>query len=323
MSNYTRPEVNQSLNYEQASGLIANADVLLTEDIQQILAAVDYQHVKKTEAEKFYYTFKPADRNMIRKSGQQGKIGWYDPATGTTTTNPTDARAIAICQLYLGQKRKCAYTHVQADILDMQVEHFVPNGGDKPDNWLLVLSNVNMNRKQSSMADFIDRHRHVEDKEAFIAKEEKRKAKNEANRDRKEMILDMTEDELRAFTPGNAKEWEYVHRAVGMSSLQKFRLTTDGVQRSGGSQGNYKEVLNTIALEYLHGSKELARQIYDTCRAGADMYVNGKIQNDAYVNVLCDAIELSNHQYVKYNRKKFTKRLLTGKKALYKWPNVK
>lgn len=323
MTSYIRPVVNQSLDYEQASGLIANADVLLTEDIKQILTAMNYQHVKKTEAEKFYYTFKPADRYQIRKSGQQGKIGWYDPATGTITTSPTDARAIAICQQYLGQKCRCAYTHVEADILDMQVEHFVPNGGDKPDNWLLVLSNVNMNRKQSSMADFIDRHRHVEDKEAFIAKEEKRKAKNEANRDRKEMILDMTEDELRAFTPGNAKEWEYVHRAVGMSSLQKFRLTTDGVQRSGGSQGNYKEVLNTIALEYLHGSKELARQIYDTCRAGADLYINGKIQNDTYASILCDAIELSNHQYVKYNRQKFTKSLLTGKKALYKWQNLK
>ena len=46
-------------------------------------------------------------------------------------------------------------------------------------------------------------------------------------------------------------------------------IDKDGVARPGGSQGNYKEVLNTVLTEYLLGDKELARQIYRTVRIGA------------------------------------------------------
>ena len=105
-----------------------------------------------------------------------------------------------------------------------------------------------------------------------------------------------------------------------MSSLQPFRLTKAGVARPGGSQGNYKEVLNTVLNEYLRGDKELARQIYRVIRIGAAKYVNGEINNTDYVEIMCEMIELSNHQAVKYNREKFTAKVLRN---TYSWPNLK
>jgi len=105
-----------------------------------------------------------------------------------------------------------------------------------------------------------------------------------------------------------------------MSSLQPFRLTKKGVARAGGSQGNYKEVLNTVLQEYLYGDKNLAAQIFHTVRSGADRYVRGFINNTDYVEMMCAAIELSNHVAVEYNKEKFTAKVLRN---TYSWPHLK
>jgi len=322
MPTNNRPTVNQQLTWEEASNLVKNKDVIASGDPLTIRRAIPGWN---TPAPGFIHQWHdlPTDtKAMIRKSGQQAQTGWYDPATNKLTKNPTDIRGQSIYKLWLCQAKKCAYTHVECDILDMQLEHVNPGGGDHPTNWLLVKSNVNMNRKRTDLTKWVAKweKKVAKGKAHFEAEYNKKELKNAANRLVKERILSMTEDELREFTPSKAKEWEYVHRAVGMSSLGTHRLLKNGEIRAGGSQGNYKEVLNTIALEYLHGDKELAQQMYRTAKAACADYLNGKTQNDTYVHILADTIELSKHQWVKYNREKFTKKVLRN---TYKWPNVK
>ena len=331
MSNSKRkPSVPQNLSWEEALGVVNNKEALLTGDVIEIRQAMGFKNVASRFAPTdFYKSLSVDDRNMVRKSGQakemhneQGFKGWWDPSSRSWTENPTPARGVEICRMYLSQGGRCAYSHVPCDITDMQIEHVRPGAGDIPSNWLLVKSNINMNRKRTKLKTWVNKWEKAvaQGREEFIASLKKKQKKNADNNERAEMILAMSEDELRAFTPANAKEWEYVHRAVGTSSLQKKRLLTNGETRSGGSQGNYKEVLNTIAMEYLHGDKELAAQIFRTVRAGADQYVDGKINNDTYASIMCDAIELSNHQWMKYNREKFINKIV---KTTYTWPNVK
>ena len=327
MPNTNRPTVNQQLTWEEATNLVKNKSVIASEDAYTIRQAIPGwnssvpEHLTYRTFCENYDALPSATKAMIRKSGQQSQTGWYCPFEGLTK-NPTDGRGKQIYKLYHCQRGRCAYTHVECDILDMQIEHVVPGGGDDPYNWLLVKSNVNMNRKRTNLTKWVAKweKKVAKGKAHFEAEYAKKELKNNANRLVKELILGMTEDELREFTPSKAKEWEYVHRAVGMSSLGTHRLLKNGEVRAGGSQGNYKEVLNTVALEYLHGDKELAEQMFRTAKAACTQYLNGKIQNDTYVNILADTIELSKHQYVKYNRQKFIKKVLRN---TYKWPNVK
>ena len=330
MESITRVIGNQILDWEQCQGLINNKRNLLM-GRQVVRDAVMVRDVSWEEAEDFYNNLSTPDRAMVRKSGQQGicgegenTLGWYDPDTDALTKNPTHGRGILICQLYLNQGGRCAYTQTGPyNILDFQVEHIIANGGDHPDNWFLVAYNVNENRKQSRMTKFINRW----EKRAANGQEEfekwyndLKKAANKGQR-AKVTILSMEEDDLRDYLDiCPAKYEKYMWRNIGMSSLQPFRLTKAGVARPGGSQGNYKEVLNTVLNEYLRGDKELARQIYRVIRIGAAKYVNGEINNTDYVEIMCEMIELSNHQAVKYNREKFTAKVLRN---TYSWPNLK
>lgn len=326
MPTNNRPTVNQQLTWEEATNLVRLKDTLITGDPRCIIRAIsgnnldDGDYVFKRQ--QAYYDLPTNTKAALRKTGQQAQTGWYDPETDSLTKNPTDSRGEYIFGLWVAQGNKCAYTHVHCNILDMQLEHVIPGGGDHPDNWLLVKSNVNMNRKRTDLGKWIAKweKKVAKGKTSFEAAYHKKELLNTANRLIKERILNMTEDELREFTPSTAKQWEYVHRAVGMSSLGTHRLLKNGETRAGGSQGNYKEVLNTIALEYLHGDKELAGQMYRTVKAACAQYLHGKIQNDTYVDILANTIELSKHQYVKYNRQKFTKKVLRN---TYRWPNVK
>ena len=330
MENQTRVIGNQILDWQQCQGLIANKKTLLM-GRQAVRDAIVVAETTWEEATDFYYSLSTADRSMVRKSGQQGicgdgdnTLGWYDPESNSLTKNPTHARGISICQAYLNQGRKCAYTHTGPyNILDFQVEHIEPNAGDHPDNWFLVVYNVNENRKQSRMTAFIQRW---EDRAANGEQEftnwynDLKKASDKGQR-AKVSILSMNEDDLRDYLFECPVKYEkYMWRNIGMSSLQPFRLTKAGVARPGGSQGNYKPVMNTILREYLLGDKDLARQIFRTVRIGAAKYVNGEINNTDYVNIMCECVELSNHQDVKYNREKFTAQVLRN---TYSWPHLK
>ena len=318
----TRITGHQILTWQQACGLLANEETLLAGGaaIRERAYTVD---TTWAAAEEYYYAHATASRAQIRKTGQQNQIGWWDPATKTHTDNPTHARGILVCQMYLNQDRKCAYTGTGPySILDFQVEHIEPNGGDHPDNMLLVVYNVNENRKQSSMEEFIARWR----KRAFKGMEEYKKWYDDTmkasakGQKEKVKILNMDEEELRTFAPTCAKKYhKYMWRNIGMSSLQPFRLTKAGVARAGGSQGNYKEVLNTVLNEHLYGNKRLADAIFHAVRSGADRYVRGFINNTDYIKIMCDAIELSNHQAVEYNREKFTAKVLRN---TYSWPHL-
>jgi len=318
----TRITGHQILTWQQVQGLLANEETLLSGGaaIREKAYTVD---TTWAAAEEYYHAHSTADRALIRKTGQQNQIGWWDPATQTHTDNPTHARGILVCQMYLNQDCKCAYTGTGPySILDFQVEHIEPNGGDHPDNMLLVVYNVNENRKQSTMEGFIARWRKraskgMEEYNTWYDDTMKASAKGQKE---KVKILSMDEEELKTFAPICAKKYhKYMWRNIGMSSLQPFRLTKKGVARAGGSQGNYKEVLNTVLQEYLYGDKNLAAQIFHTVRSGADRYVRGFINNTDYVEMMCAAIELSNHVAVEYNREKFTTKVLRN---TYSWPHL-
>lgn len=327
--NSTRVIGNQILTWHQVQGLLANRETLLAgpDAIRKEAFIVD---TTPNAAAEYYWQYSTAERAMIRKTGQQGKchdgdntLGWWDPKTQTYTDNPTHDRGILICQMYLNQNGRCAYTRTGPySILDFQVEHIDPNAGDHPENMLLVVYNVNENRKQSSMEKFIERweHRARRGEEAFnLWCEELEKAVKKGQA-AKIKILGMTEDELADYVPSCPKKYEkYLWRVIGMSSLQPFRLTKAGVARPGGSQGNYKEVLNTVLYEYLYGNKELAQRIYGMARFAADRYVRGFIQNTQYIKEVCDAVELSDHVVSGYNREKFTAKVLRN---TYSWPHL-
>ena len=85
--------------------------------------------------------------------------------------------------------------------------------------------------------------------------EECRVATVKKNKLEKARILNMSEHELCQYwlTRTNYDNDKYVWRNIGMSNLSPFRVRKDGTVRSGGTQGNYKDVLNTIAAEYLFG----------------------------------------------------------------------
>lgn len=319
----TRITGHQILTWEQAQGLLANEETLLAGGaaIREKAYTVD---TTWAAAEEYYYAHSTADRAMIRKTGQQGLIGWWDPATKTHTDNPTPARGILVCQMYLNQDGKCAYTGTGPySILDFQVEHIEPNGGDHPDNMLLVVYNVNENRKQSTMEVFIARWRKraskgMEEYNKWYKNTMEASAKGQKE---KVKILSMDEEELKTFALRCDKKYhKYMWRNIGMSSLQPSRLSKKGVPRNGACQGNYKEVLDTVLYEYLYGDKNLAAQIYHTVRSGAASYVNGFINNSDYVELMCAAIELSNHVAVEYNREKFTAKVLRN---TYSWPHLK
>jgi len=330
MESSTKQIGNQILDWQQCQGLINNKQTLIMGK-QAVRDAVLVRDTSWEEATEFYYSFETPDRAMIRKSGQQGicgdndnTLGWWDPESESLTKNPTHARGISICQAYLNQGKRCAYTHTGPySILDFQVEHIIANGGDHPDNWFLVAYNVNENRKQSRMTTFINRweKRAANGQDEFEKWYKDLKKASDKGQRAKVSILSMEEDDLRAYLDiCPAKYEKYMWRNIGMSSLQPFRLTKAGVARPGGSQGNYKEVLNTVLNEFLLGDKELARQIYRTVRIAAAKYVNGEINNDSYVDIMCECIELSNHKAMKYDRDKFTAKVLRN---TYSWPKLK
>lgn len=325
-----RIQGNQTLTWHQAQGLLANKEILFAggNAIRKEAFIVD---TTWNAAAEYYFSHTTEERALIRKTGQQGKchdgensLGWWDPSTKTHTKNPTHDRGILICQMYLNQNGKCAYTRTGPyNILDFQVEHINPNSGDHPDNMLLVVYNVNENRKQSTMEEFVDRwyRRTLKGEEEYNKWYDDIRKASEKGQAMKVKILNMSEEELADFALTCPKKYEkYMWRVIGMSSLQSFRLTKAGIARPGGSQGNYKEVLNTVLYEYLYGNKDLAEQIYRTVRVAATQYLNGLIQNSTYSTIMCDAIELSKHPHLGYNREKFTKKVLRN---TYKWPNIK
>ena len=318
----TRIQGNQVLTWHQTQGLLANEEILLSgaAAIRDNATIVD---TTWNAAKEYYYSFSTEERALIRKTGQQNQIGWWDPETETLTDNPTHARGIMICQMYLDQNGRCAYCRSGPyHILDFQVEHMIPNGGDHPDNIILVLYNVNENRKQSTMEGFIARWRKRASKgeEEYNKWYDDLKQASAKGQTQKAKILTMDEEELAQYAPTCPKKYEkYMWRNIGMSSLQPFRLTKSGEARAGGSQGNYKEVLNTVLHEYLYGDKNVAAAIYHTARASADKYVRGFINNSDHADIMWQAIELSNTQVVKYNREKFTTKVLRN---TYSWPHL-
>jgi len=318
----TRIPGNQILTWQQVQGLLANKETLFSGS-QLIRQKANIIDTTWAAAKEYYYAHTTAERALIRKTGQQNQIGWWDPATKSITDNPTDARGILICQMYLNQNGMCAYTSTGPhNILDFQVEHIEPNGGDHPENMILVLYNVNENRKRSSMTTFVDRwyRRAIKGEEEFNKWYKDLQTAAAKGQKIKVDILGMTLDELRVYAPTCPKRYEkYLWRNIGMSSLQPFRLTKQGVARAGGSQGNYKEILNTVLYEYLYGDRGLAERIFAICRVAADRYVRGFIQNTQYINEVCEAIELSNHVAVGYNREKFTAKVLRN---TYSWPHL-
>jgi hypothetical protein len=321
--------MNQQLTWVEATSIVSNKSILITEDREQILASLDFINVPWEAAEIYYNHLSKREKRLIKKSGQQGQMGFWDPKTKTLTKNPTRARAIFLCQIYIGQGGKCAYSHQSCKIDEIQVEHLVPNGGDYPENILILKANVNGKRKNTRLETFVNAiERDIslgeEEYNKKYARGQKKKSDNAIAR---KSIASMNEDELRAYIEsgsleGNAKHWDYIYRNIGMSSIFKERPNTTSItgKRNGGCQGNYTDVLRTCAMEYLYGDKRLARQIFDNITEAGKKYTNQQIQNDDYIKVMCDNIELSNHINPRYNRDQFTTKRL---KNLPRWQNVK
>lgn len=317
---------DQLLTYKQLEGVVARKHIIAgsAADIINNSKINDYSWESAQQA---YYTFTTDERADIRKSGQQLATGYYNPITESIDApgvQPTDARGILITQMYLNQDRCCAYSgDGPYHILDFQVEHINPGGGDHPDNIVLVLANVNENKKRS-LDNFLERCQYRYDMGELEYTKWYKDMKDAVKRGQKKksVILSMEDDELRMYwqTRSTTKYDKYVWRNIGMSSLSEFRILKDtGEKRAGGSQGNYVDILSTIAAEYLFGNPDVAREIYQSARLFRSTYLNGKIQRDVYAYLNTEIIELSNHIYPGYNREKFIANVIRNN---YSWQHL-
>jgi hypothetical protein len=207
--------------------------------------------------------------------------------------------------------------------LDFQVEHIDSSAGDHPDNITLVLANVNENKKQS-VDNFLNRcqYRHDMGQLEYTKWYKDMKDAVKRGQKKKSVILSMEDEELRTYwlTRNTTKYDKYVWRNIGMSSLSEFRiLVKTGIERKGGTQGNYVDILSTITAEYLFGDPDLAREIYKSARLFRSKFLHGEIQREEYGLLNTEIIELSNHIYPGYNREKFLK---TINRCNYSWPHL-
>ena len=105
-----------------------------------------------------------------------------------------------------------------------------------------------------------------------------------------------------------------------MSSLGEFRiLKNSGQKRAGGSQGNYKAVLDTVAREFLFGDEEVAKDIFECCRLLTSKYRNGEIQNNVYAEHICSIIETSPHVPPSFSTEKLFNQIL---RSTYTWTHL-
>jgi len=316
------PYKSQILSYEEAMALVKNKNILLNGN-----SVITSKEISWEFAKFVYESYSTHEKYLIRKSGQHLKQGYYNPNTGkldSPNTPPTPERGIMIVQMYLQQEAMCAYTGLGPNhILDFQIEHKDPEGGDYPENITLVRANVNENRKKSTMEEFIVRHER-ELKKGKDSYDAKYKAKAEANKNskkRKASILGMSEEELADAWSTNkilSKDEKYIWRNINMSSLSKFRVNkTTGAKRAGGSQGNYKPILNTIAREYLYGSKELARNIFDECCVLRNEYLDQIISLHEYAK---KSVDISSHsEFFDDNKEKMIDKIV---KSNYNYHDV-
>jgi hypothetical protein len=318
---------DQLLTFKQLEGVIARKDIIIGSS-EAIVKQAKINDFSWESAAQAYATFTKDEQTDIRKSGQQLLAGYYDPLTNTRGfpgANPTEARGIMITQMYLNQDRCCAYSgDGPYHILDFQVEHIDPIAGDHPENIVLVLANINENKKQSAQ-NFIERceRRYEMGELEYTIWYKSMKDAVKRNHKMKAEILSMSEHELCQYwlTRTTPKYDKYVWRNIGMSSLSEFRiLKTSGIKRAGGTQGNYVDILSTIAAEYLFGDPDLARDIYQCARLFRSNYLNGQIQNQDYALFNMEIIELSNHVHSGYNREKFYNNIVRNN---YSWPHLK
>lgn len=317
---------DQLLTYEQLSGVIARKHIL-SGSAENIIKQATINNFSWESAQQAYCTFTSDERADIRKSGQQLATGYYNPNTQSIDPpgiQPTNARGILVTQMYLNQDRCCAYSgDGPYHILDFQVEHIDPSGGDHPDNIVLVLSNVNENKKRS-LDNFLERCQYRYDMGEMEYTKWYKDMKDAVKRGQKKksLILSMDDEELRTYwsTRSTPKYDKYVWRNIGMSSLSEFRiLKNTGEKRAGGSQGNYVDVLSTIAAEYLFGDPDLAREIYKSARLFRSTFLHGQIQREIYALLTAEVIELSNHINPGYNKEKF---LNSVNRNNYSWPHL-
>lgn len=315
---------DQLLEFNQVEGVVARAQILLDGDCEAIKNQSIECNVSWEEATEFFNSLPRKTQNMVKKSGQQLEQGWYNPNTkqlDAPGSKPTKERGILICQMYLQQGAKCAYSgDGPCHILDFQVEHIVPENGDFPENIVLALANVNENKKQDMVA-FVERAQKnlAKGKDAYQAEIDARRHSSKQKSAEGDRIMGMSFSELQEFvsTKGCNK---YVWRNIGMSSLGEFRiLKNSGQKRAGGSQGNYKMVLDTIAREYLFGDKDVASDLFQAARMLTSEYRNGQIQNDVYAEHLSTMISTSEHTPARFSTEKLFNQII---KSTYEWPHL-
>lgn len=325
------PKLTQKIDYKdqiltpiQIDGLLQNEKNLV--DAETIIESSKIHDVSWEYAESVYYSFDKEIRDKIRKSGQQLEQGYYNPNTQQLDSPgvfATDARGIMVVQIWINQNFSCAYTmDGPYHIMDFQVEHIDSSGGDYPNNIVLLLANVNENRKTSTLPNFVARNLERYWTGEYTVWYNSMKEAVKKNHQKKIVVLSLEPDELQEAWKNNKTRNldKYFWRNIGMSSLSMFRIKKKtGEKRAGGSQGNYKAILNTILQEYIYGDKELAQEIYKCARMFRDKYLNGRIQNNVYAHLTADVVELSNHLWVSYNREQFIQSLIRNN---YTWPHL-
>jgi hypothetical protein len=323
-----KPQVtykDQTLEYDQLQGVAHRAEVLLSGDCKAIKTqSILNPDVTWEEAKEFYNSLSRKDQGMVRKSGQQLEQGWYNPTTGKLDipgSKPTKERGILICQMYLQQGALCAYSgDGPCHILDFQVEHIVPENGDFPHNIVLALANVNENKKQDIVS-FVSRAQKnlLKGRETYQTLIDARRSTTAEKSKEGDVIKAMSIEDLRDYVTANGCN-KYVWRRVGMSSLGEFRVLKEtGQKRAGGSQGNYKAVLDTVSREYLFGDEDIARDLFSACRLLTSKYRNGEIQNNVYAEHICSIIETSEHTPSGFNAQKLFNQIVT---TSYEWTHL-
>jgi len=323
----------QLLTEEQAKSLLDRRHILLS-DSEVIQQSAKKKTVTMEEARDYYKSLSSYRKNMAKKSGQQLEQGYYNPIKGCLDppkTPPTHQRGELVIKMYLEQEGHCAYTlDGPYDFLDFQIEHIDPNLGDHPNNWALVLRNVNENKKNKSIKDFVDfwqsKISSGFDFNSHINQSYKKSANNEIL---KNNILSMSEDMLKKYVKspdyhtdikGSAgKSRQYTWRNVGMSNIAEYRIKKEtGEKRAGGSQFQYIELFDTLRDEYLFGSKEASRNKFLQARSVWKKYSTSELQNDEFAEALASIIESSAYHAQTFERDSFINKVI---KNSYRWPN--
>lgn len=251
---------------------------------------VEYVSIETSE-EIFNFLPKKA-QHFLKECGKAQKSGWYNHEIGKCDppgTKSTSSRGILLLQKYLEQGGRCQYTGRSCEGPGyMVVDHIIElgEGSDDPSNWALVNAELNSWKKNKNFEQLVEAAKKVVlgGRSKWQQKKGESSKNTAAKKEAKQRIESMSLPELRqewkrllGRVPNSSKLREYIGRRINIKALGTSRKKVNGEKRTGGCERNYTAVLNTFIQEFLFGSQDEARRLYDLSRATDKKYIAGDV----------------------------------------------